>query len=102
MFPDDLPQCPLGPLAKPDPFPDIPGDGTVIEHVQIDVKQRQLFGRQAAAKLFGNPADVLADTFHCPVKHQQLDGDVFGFAIRHRLQVRQRLDHHCRTDGHPG
>ncbi|MDT4819800.1 hypothetical protein FQZ97_529260 [compost metagenome] len=89
-----LAQGALGPLARADHALDLEADGGIVEHHQVDVEERTLFGAQLGFQLAGEAAHVFAYRFQGLLEAFDLGFDVIDRAIRHHLQVSRRQHHH--------
>lgn len=99
MLADHLAQGALGPLAGLDDLDHLATEGGVLEHHQVHVEQRTLFGAQLGGELGRQLAHVLAHAFEGVVEQLEFVVDVLDGAVRHHFQVGGRQHHHGAADG---
>ena len=99
---DDFAQRTLCPVASLDAFGDFTAEGVVVEHAQIDIKERTLFRHQCAGHALIQRLHFFADGLQRLGQQGQLAVDIVNCAIRHLLQIGFRIEHHGASEGDAG
>ncbi len=70
-----------------------------IQHAQINIKQRLLFGPQALGRSLGQVSHFLTYAHQRIIQAGDFRADIFHLTIRHGRQIRRREQQHAEADG---
>ncbi|GBH20923.1 UDP-N-acetylmuramyl pentapeptide synthase [Pseudomonas syringae pv. actinidiae] len=96
---DHRAQGALCPFAGLDDIGHLAAQRGIVEHHQVDIEQRALFGAQLRGELGGQGAHVVAHAFQCILEQRQLGSDISDGLVRDNFQIGRRQHDHCDTDG---
>ncbi len=95
---DHRAQGALRPLAGLDDVGHFAAQRSVVEHHQVDIEQRPLFGTQLGGELGRQGAHVTAHTFQSVLEQRQLGSDVSDGLVGDHFQIGRRQHDHGNTD----
>ncbi len=100
MRADHLTQRPLSPLASADDVGHLVTQRGIIEHHQVDIKQRQFFRPQLRRQLAGQLLHVITHAVLGAAEQRNLGIDILNLLVRDRFQISRRQNHYGMTDGY--
>jgi len=93
-----LTQRALGPLTGLDHIFDFAAQRRIVEHHQVHVEQRLLFGPQLSGEFFRNCAHIVAHTFEGCFEQRNFSRNIGNALVRHHVQISRGQHDHRRTD----